>query len=570
MSFKFNWDSFTNDDNFYDRVTTLLTDALNKGKNPSILADTIRVRELYLGDESPQLEILEVGDLADDRFRGIFKLTYNGNASITLATKIRANPLQVYAMSAPEFSLPQFKGSSQASLSIPLNLTLSDIKLSGIIILVFSKAKGLTLVFRNDPLESIRVTSTFDTLPGIARFLQTQIEKQIRSLFREDLPAILHKLSHRWTPSGSLMLEKQRLQQELEEKQAAAAAAALASNTSTNSNPDININENHIPPPQNNTMLQPSSVFPPGYSQDDLDDCNKDTSESVSFVDINPDQPVFSPENMKKLHSLYTSQLTLSLSAPTIPEAAYRTNLCLFDKSNSVIQNLQGDTDLNEIARIQSRNYFKSSHTKPKRRVIKVNRNSKSTETKEEEATTQQKTTRASMSPLPTSSVVQQKEVENLSTQASSVQPKEPNVASLNKPTPAFSQSKNTSVLPASHTTSAMASQTSLPKKQLHNEGFTNIQSMTFNDQNVSLLAKNFASHHINSNTNDCASVPDTSDMPLKPKKRLSAKHNTNIQKVLNMAANKNSNKGSLKGFNNADRRVDDSVEYPPPPAYVA
>lgn len=29
------------------------------------------------------------------------------------------------------------------------------------------------------------------------------------------------------------------------------------------------------------------------------------------------------------------------------------------------------------------------------------------------------------------------------------------------------------------------------------------------------------------------------------------------------MAANKYSNKGSLKGFNNTDRRVDDSVEYP-------
>lgn len=365
MSFKFNWDPLTNDDHFYDRVTTLLTDALNKGKKPSILADKITVRELYLGEESPQLEILEVGDLADDRFQGIFKLTYHGNASITLATKIRANPLQVYAMSAPEFSLPKFQGSSQASLAIPLNLTLSDITLSGIIILVFSKAKGLTLVFRNDPLQSIRVTSTFDTLPGIARFLQTQIETQIRSLFREDLPAILHTLSHRWTPSGSLMLEKQRLQQQMEEQQ-------QQQRHQQKQQQEASYNEDS--PGSEQPPL--SDIPSPEYmSQNAFKELNRNT-DSVSFADINPDMPVFSPESMKKQHSLHASQLTLSLATHAIPETAYRTNLFLFDRNSSIIQSLQGPVDLDEIARIQSRSYFKNSHKKPKRRVINVGRKS--------------------------------------------------------------------------------------------------------------------------------------------------------------------------------------------------
>lgn len=331
MSFKFNWDSFANDNTFYDQAKALLADALNKGKNPPILADTIKVRDLCLGDDSPQLEVLEVGDLADDRFRGIFKLAYDGNASITLATKIRANPLQVYAMSAPAFAAPRFHGASHASpLSLPLTLTLSEIKLSGIVILVFSKAKGLTLVFRNDPLQSVRVTSTFDALPGIARFLQSQIETQIRSLFREDLPAILHKLSHRWTPSGSLMREKQRLQQ-IDQKAREAGLGALPE---------------HLPPPS------------PG---------------GVLFADISPDMPTFSAKSMARLRSLCASQLTLSLATPAIPETAVRANLHRYEEKSRGGQYLPG-CGVDEIARIQSRNYFKNSRKSPKRRVVKLTR----------------------------------------------------------------------------------------------------------------------------------------------------------------------------------------------------
>ncbi|PRT56873.1 Mitochondrial distribution and morphology protein 34 [Wickerhamiella sorbophila] len=199
MSFKFDWQNFANEEQFLSRVKGLLTNALNK-KKPPIIVDTITVQELEWGSESPSLEILEVGDLASDRFRGIFKLNYSGSARITLATKVQANLLNVYAAAAPKFTMPDFV-SAQSSFSIPLNLTLSDFVLSGIVILVFSKAKGLTLVFRNDPLQSIRVSSTFDHVPAIASFLQSQIETHMRTLFREVLPALLYALSLQWTPN---------------------------------------------------------------------------------------------------------------------------------------------------------------------------------------------------------------------------------------------------------------------------------------------------------------------------------------------------------------------------------
>lgn len=88
-----------------------------------------------------------------------------------------------------------------SGLTIPLSLTLSDIKLSAFIIVVFSKQKGLTIVFRNDPLESLKVSSTFDSIQFVRDYLQKTIEGKLRDLMMDELPAIIHRLSLRlWCP----------------------------------------------------------------------------------------------------------------------------------------------------------------------------------------------------------------------------------------------------------------------------------------------------------------------------------------------------------------------------------
>uniref|UniRef100_A0A060T8C2 Mitochondrial distribution and morphology protein 34 n=1 Tax=Blastobotrys adeninivorans TaxID=409370 RepID=A0A060T8C2_BLAAD len=330
MSFKFDWSCFGDD--FYSRAKSLLTDALNKSNRPPILVDKILVQDLQLGKQAPELEILEIGDLAEDRFRGIFKLNYSGDASLTLATKIQANPFNVYSQNAPKFTLPDVVGAT-APLPMPLNVTLSDIRLSGIIIMVFSKARGLTLVFRNDPLESIKVSSTFDSLPGIARFLQMQIETQIRLLFREELPTILHRLSHRWTPGGAAMAEMDAHKQQQQQQQR---------NTNTSS--------------------------------------NASTSLSHSSLDMGSELREFSPSNMFKLNMMLASQRTLSLFTPSIPESAYRANLEPSKNQYKKQQTIQGASGDNLAAALRRQNSNAKIH--PKKRVIKLDlkRGTKKTE----------------------------------------------------------------------------------------------------------------------------------------------------------------------------------------------
>ncbi|KAI9229914.1 MAG: hypothetical protein DHS80DRAFT_7402, partial [Piptocephalis tieghemiana] len=194
MAFNFNWSDF--DDQFYDEAKKMLSHALNKGTLPPKITDPIEVKELHMGTMPPELEILEVGELGLDKFRGIFKLTYSGDAYIVLQTKIQANPVTTRR---PELSIHTQSSivAADSPLILPMQLRISNLRLRGIVVLVVSKRKGVTLVFKNDPLERVDVSSTFDGLASVQKFLQAEIEKQLRTVFQEDLPALVHSTSVR-------------------------------------------------------------------------------------------------------------------------------------------------------------------------------------------------------------------------------------------------------------------------------------------------------------------------------------------------------------------------------------
>ncbi|GAA5906529.1 ERMES complex subunit MDM34 [Sporobolomyces salmoneus] len=195
MSFNFEWPEFS--ESFYQDAREMLAQALNKGQKPPIIADRIEVKELNMGTIPPELEILEIGDLSTDRFRGIFRLTYSGDAYIVLQTKVQANPLNVPRPSLDILGSPRILFAA-APLVVPMTLRLSSLQLRAIVVLVVSRQKGITLVFKNDPLESVDVSSSFDGVESVAGFIQREIEAQLREAFRSDLPSVIHRLSQKW------------------------------------------------------------------------------------------------------------------------------------------------------------------------------------------------------------------------------------------------------------------------------------------------------------------------------------------------------------------------------------
>ncbi|CCJ31372.1 unnamed protein product [Pneumocystis jirovecii] len=299
MAFHFSWNKEFSQ-SFIEKTSSLLSYALNKGNKLPIIVDKIDVKELNMGSKPPELEILEIGDLAEDRFRGLFKLRYTGDAYIVLQTKVQINPLNTHKNTSPKFT---WKGIlfADAPLIVPMFLRLSDFKLSGIVVLVFSKAKGVTLVFRNDPVESVRVSSTFDSIPVIAQFLQKEIEKQLRTFFQEELPAIIHKLSISMPPKS---IEK----------------------LNTNSSTTILTNESK----------------------------NKEPTPLIRLADINPEHPI-SITGMLRFAALASSQKTLCPFTPSISQAIYRSSHllstvsavnCVFKNSLSNSPSLEPTTSL--------------------------------------------------------------------------------------------------------------------------------------------------------------------------------------------------------------------------------
>lgn len=155
--------------------------------------------------------------------------------------------------------------------------------MSGFVILVFSKAKGITLVFRNDPLESLRVSSTFDSIPFIKDYLQKEIERVVRGLFQEELPVGIHRLSLKWfNPDYAASLEA-----------------------------------------ESSATQQPTTH--PSFSGESEDEAT--TSPYINPLATSPDdmnQPQFSEKNLARLETLLGSRKTLSVVSLSVSEAVFR------------------------------------------------------------------------------------------------------------------------------------------------------------------------------------------------------------------------------------------------------
>lgn len=320
MSFHINWSAFSSQSDFQNHIRELLTNALNKSK-PHILEDRIKVTNLDWGSEAPRLELLEVGDIAADRFRGVFKLNYTGGATITISTKIQANLLNVWTKSNPSsFTTPKYAGATE-SFPIPLHLTLRNIRLQGTVIVVFSKVRGLTLVFRNDPLQGIDVSSSFDNFPIIATFLQQQIETQIRTLFREEVPSVLYQLSLKYLPSASGLSQ------------------------------------------QMVTRIKPEHV--------------------VKIAEVDYERPV-SLMNILHVEAMLNSRRTLALNTPIMPTAIVRSELKHWQSlafPHATMLNIgTDDTSVYDQIYAQSKHLAPKSTRNHKRRIVKINKKKKEAE----------------------------------------------------------------------------------------------------------------------------------------------------------------------------------------------
>lgn len=194
MSFKFSWNPGLINSSNFKQIAAVLEEGLKKGPKPEGVIGDVTVDDIQLGSIAPRLQMIEVTELDTDQFKGVFYMVYDGDASITMHTQVEANALITSCDSAPPFALPHF-ASSLSSLPMPLQFTISHVKLAGTITLVVSKKKGVILVFRDDPLKSIKITSSLDSIPEAANRIKPEIEQEIRLVFQNTIPEMLYELT---------------------------------------------------------------------------------------------------------------------------------------------------------------------------------------------------------------------------------------------------------------------------------------------------------------------------------------------------------------------------------------
>ena len=143
-------------------------------------------------------------------------------------------------------------------LIVPMQLKISLMKLRAIVVLIVSRNTGVTLSFKTDPLESVFVSSTFDSLPSVRRHLQEEIENRLRDLFQKELPAMVHLLSNEWLKKKGLSRRSEDVRDVFSSPDSVSAMFPAPNRTIS---PPSVAGKNSVPPPKRIKTPKSTSSF---------------------------------------------------------------------------------------------------------------------------------------------------------------------------------------------------------------------------------------------------------------------------------------------------------------------
>jgi len=197
MSLKFNWPDFNQQPHFVELTKRSLTDVLNEGEKPTSVAGPIIVTGLAFGSQPPEIEILSINEasLSQEAFGASIQIMYEGDAFIELETVVQANPVSVTGSRYSSRSMKRVGIlCAHKELEVPLKLKISQIKFAGI--LAINKTKdSLDVRFKSDPLKSVQITSTFDSIASARKVVQRMVEGKLREFILVKLPIMASRLN---------------------------------------------------------------------------------------------------------------------------------------------------------------------------------------------------------------------------------------------------------------------------------------------------------------------------------------------------------------------------------------
>lgn len=195
MSFRFNW-NFIDVEALKEHSKEAITRSIAESKRPAIMADAMEVTDIDFGTRPPKLAFDSIKQVEVGRAHIVFRVEYDGDATITLETKLHANPLREVWVSPqwPEFVKPMLVGASNP-LEIPFQLKLLAIHLKGFVDVVYTK-QGLTVLFTENMVHHIETESSLDGVPGVNKMISTMLSGLLAESFDEDAPEMVWKVTN--------------------------------------------------------------------------------------------------------------------------------------------------------------------------------------------------------------------------------------------------------------------------------------------------------------------------------------------------------------------------------------
>lgn len=187
MSFNFNWRFFDVAD-LQARTKETVTESIAQTRRPPVIAAPIRAVDVNFGTQPPDLAFQAIPVVSLTRTHIVFHLKYSGDASLTLDTAIEANPLREPLLDAnfSEFVKPRIIAALDR-LVLPFRLKLHNIVLDTLIDVVYTP-HGVVVNFHDNPVKRIQVESSLDMLPGVNAMISTVLKHQLTMSFYEDIP----------------------------------------------------------------------------------------------------------------------------------------------------------------------------------------------------------------------------------------------------------------------------------------------------------------------------------------------------------------------------------------------
>lgn len=287
MSFKFNW-NFFNVEELKEHSKVAITKSIAESKRPAIMADPLEVTDIDFGTSPPKLAFDSIKQVEEGRAHIVFRIKYDGDATITLKTRLHANPLRELFISNqwPLFVQPTLVGATNP-LEIPFELKLKSIHLDGYMDVVYTK-KGLTVLFSDNMVTHVETESSLDGVPGVNKMITTMLTKVLAEAFEEDVPEMVWKVSNPDKQSPDPTLGPRRWRQHLIQKtmfrQLGLGSAHIPDITPFNT---LSLDA-HIPGAILNTRQRPSvPKTPNGTDGDGIDMADllaDDTASEFSFT----------------------------------------------------------------------------------------------------------------------------------------------------------------------------------------------------------------------------------------------------------------------------------------------